>query len=78
MTNHVLHPSLCSGLKEPLGGLPEDVREVLEETAQEVQDFGLRAAAKQDEELLARWKRAGMEVNEPDLAVLYRCPVVGL
>ncbi|KPQ26307.1 MAG: TRAP-type C4-dicarboxylate transport system, periplasmic component [Halomonas sp. HL-48] len=67
MTNHVYTPAYVVVSKSHWEDLPEDVREVLEETAQEVQDFVYETAAKQDEELLGEMEEAGMEVNEPDL-----------
>ena len=46
--------------------LPEEVRDILEETAQEVQDFVYETAARQDEELLGKMEEAGMQINEAD------------
>ena len=66
MTNHVYTPAYVVVSKSHWEDLPEDVREVLEETAQEVQDFVYETAAKQDEELLGAMEEAGMEINEAD------------
>ncbi|HSP58590.1 MAG TPA: TRAP transporter substrate-binding protein [Halomonas sp.] len=67
MTNHVYTPAYVVVSKSHWEDLPEDVRDVLEETAQEVQDFVYETAAQQDEELVSKMEEAGMEVNEPDL-----------
>lgn len=66
MTNHVYTPAYVVVSKSHWEDLPEDVRDVLEETAQEVQDFVYETAAKQDEELLGAMEEAGMEINEAD------------
>ncbi|MCA1773113.1 MAG: TRAP transporter substrate-binding protein [Halomonas sp.] len=66
MTNHVYTPAYVVVSKSHWEDLPEDVREVLEETAQEVQDFVYETAAEQDEELLGAMEEAGMEINEAD------------
>ncbi|MFC3393096.1 TRAP transporter substrate-binding protein [Aidingimonas halophila] len=66
MTNHVYTPAYVVVGKDHWESLPEDVRDVLEETAQEVQDFVYETAAKQDEELLGEMEAAGMEINEAD------------
>jgi len=42
------------------------VRTILEETAKETQAFVYQAAAKDDTDLLARLKTAGMQVNDVD------------
>lgn len=66
MTNHVYTPAYVVVSKSHWEDLPEDVRDVLEETAQEIQDFVYETAAKQDEELLGAMEEAGMEINEAD------------
>ncbi|MFP4136738.1 MAG: TRAP transporter substrate-binding protein [Halomonas sp.] len=66
MTNHVYTPAYVVVSKSHWEDLPEDVREVLQETAEEVQGFVYETAAEQDEELLQEMKDAGMEVNEAD------------
>ncbi|MBS9402712.1 TRAP transporter substrate-binding protein [Halomonas sp. TRM85114] len=66
MTNHVYTPAYVVVSKSHWEDLPEDVRDVLEETAQEVQDFVYETAAKQDEELLSEMEAAGMQINEAD------------
>jgi TRAP-type C4-dicarboxylate transport system substrate-binding protein len=43
--------------------LPEDVRKILEDSAKETQAFVYDKAAKDDEELLAKMKAAGIRVN---------------
>ncbi|WP_197038406.1 TRAP transporter substrate-binding protein [Billgrantia saliphila] len=66
MTNHVYTPAYVVVSKRHWEDLPEDVRNILEETAQEVQDFVYETAARQDEELLGEMEAAGMEINEAD------------
>lgn len=66
LTNHVYTPAYVVVSKSHWDGLPEDVRDVLEETAQEVQGFVYENAAQQDEELLGAMEEAGMEINEAD------------
>lgn len=66
LTGHVYTPAYVVVSKSHWEDLPEEVREVLEETAQEVQGFVYETAARQDEELLGEMEAAGMEVNEAD------------
>jgi len=42
------------------------VRKVLEDTAKEAQAFVYKEAAKDDDELLAKLKKEGMQVNDVD------------
>jgi TRAP-type C4-dicarboxylate transport system substrate-binding protein len=46
--------------------LPADVRKTLEDTAKETQAFVYQTAARDDEELLAKLKKEGMQVNDVD------------
>jgi TRAP-type C4-dicarboxylate transport system substrate-binding protein len=46
--------------------LPADVRQVLEETAREVQAFALETAEELDTRLLRELRDAGMQINEAD------------
>ncbi|QOR39885.1 TRAP transporter substrate-binding protein [Billgrantia diversa] len=66
LTGHVYTPAYVVVSKSHWEDLPEDVRDVLEETAQEVQDFVYETAAEQDEQLLGEMEEAGMEINEAD------------
>jgi tripartite ATP-independent transporter DctP family solute receptor len=66
MTNHVYTPAYVVVSSSHWEALPEEVRNVLEETAQEVQDFVYETAARQDEELLGEMEAAGMEINHAD------------
>lgn len=66
MTNHVYTPAYVVVSSSHWEALPEEVRSVLEETAQEVQDFVYETAARQDEELLGEMEAAGMQINQAD------------
>jgi TRAP-type C4-dicarboxylate transport system substrate-binding protein len=46
--------------------LPADVRKVLEDTALETQAFVYTTAAKAEDDLLAKMKAAGIQVNSPN------------
>jgi tripartite ATP-independent transporter DctP family solute receptor len=63
LTGHVYTPSyLAVGVKK-WQALPADVRKILEETAKETQAFVYEKAAKDDDELLEKMKKAGIQVN---------------
>ncbi|ALM53594.1 TRAP transporter substrate-binding protein [Halomonas huangheensis] len=65
LSNHVYTPAyVVAGMS--WNRLPEHVREVLEQTAMDVEDFALEQGATLDEELVAEFEAAGMEVNEVD------------
>lgn len=66
LTGHVYTPAYVVVSSNHWQDLPEDVRDVLMDTAQEVQDFVYETAARQDEELLGKMEAAGMEINEAD------------
>ncbi|MGE4534136.1 TRAP transporter substrate-binding protein [Halomonas sp.] len=66
LTGHVYTPAYVVVSKNHWEDLPEEVRDILEETAQEVQDFVYETAARQDEELLGKMEEAGMQINEAD------------
>jgi TRAP-type transport system periplasmic protein len=66
LSGHVYTPAyLVVGAKK-YATLPADVRKVLEDTAKETQAFVYSTAARQETELLAKLKQAGMQVNEVD------------
>jgi tripartite ATP-independent transporter DctP family solute receptor len=66
LSGHVYTPAyLVVGAKR-YANLPADVRKVLEDTARETQAFVYETAAKDETELLAKLKQAGMQVNEVD------------
>jgi tripartite ATP-independent transporter DctP family solute receptor len=66
LTGHVYTPAyLTVGVKR-WGGLPADVRKVLEDTAKATQSYVYAQAEKDDNELLAKIKSAGVQVNEAD------------
>ena len=63
LSGHVYNPTvLAAGLKT-WNGLPADVREIIKETALEVQDFALDYGEKLDRELLVKLKK-DLEINE--------------
>ncbi len=65
LTGHVYTPAYLTGGRS-WANLPDDVRKTLEETAIEMEPVALEIAARLDNELLAKLKEAGMEVNEAD------------
>ncbi|HXV25981.1 MAG TPA: TRAP transporter substrate-binding protein [Alphaproteobacteria bacterium] len=66
LTGHVYTPGYVTVGKNKWEGLPEDVRQILEETAKETQAFVYETAARLDTELLEELKAGGIEVNEAD------------
>ncbi len=65
LTQHVYTPAYVTVGLNNWNRLPEDVREILSETAQELQTFVYDTAASMDEEFLAQIRAAGVEINEP-------------
>ncbi|RVT50372.1 TRAP transporter substrate-binding protein [Rubrivivax albus] len=66
MTGHVYTPAyLVSGARR-FGSLPADVQAALAAAAKETQAYVYAQAAKLDDELLAKIKAAGVQVNEAD------------
>jgi len=63
ITSHVYTPAYLVVSTKKWPTLPADVRKILEDTAKETQAFVYDKAAKDDEELLARMKAAGIKVN---------------
>jgi tripartite ATP-independent transporter DctP family solute receptor len=66
LSGHVYTPAYLIVSKRKYATLPADVRKVLEEIAKETQAFVYATAQKEDTELLAKLKEAGMQVNEVD------------
>jgi tripartite ATP-independent transporter DctP family solute receptor len=66
LSGHVYTPAYLVVGKNKYEKLPADVRKVLEETARETQAFVYETAQREEGELLAKLKQAGMQVNEVD------------
>jgi len=66
LTGHVYTPAYVLVGKDYWESLPEDVRQVLEETAKETQAFVYEQAAALETDLLQKLKDGGIEVNEAD------------
>lgn len=66
LTEHVYTPAYLLAGARTWTKLPEDVREILQATARETQEFVHRRGAEIDKELLAELKEGGLEVNEVD------------
>ena len=66
LSGHVYTPAYLVVGSRKYGQLPADVRKVLEDTARETQAFVYSTAEKDETELLAKLKQAGMQVNEVD------------
>ena len=68
LSGHVYTPAyLTVGIRK-YESLPADVRKILEDTAKETQAYVYQQAAKEDADLLAKLKAAGMQVNDVDQA----------
>ena len=66
MTGHVYTPAYLVVSATKWKTLPPDVQKTLEDTAKATQAFVYEKAAKDDEELLAKMKNAGIKVNDAD------------
>jgi TRAP-type transport system periplasmic protein len=66
LSGHVYTPAYLVAGSRKYSQLPADVRKVLEDTAKETQAFVYETAQKDDDDLLAKLKQAGMQVNEVD------------
>jgi len=66
LTGHVYTPAYVTVGAKKWASLPADVRATLESVAKETQAFVYEKAAKDDEELLAKIKAAGVQVNTPN------------
>jgi tripartite ATP-independent transporter DctP family solute receptor len=68
LTGHVYTPAYVAVGKEKWASLPDDVRQILEETAMETQAYVYETAARLDVDLLEKLKAGGIAVNEADKA----------
>jgi len=66
LTGHVYTPAYVLVGKDNWESLPEDVRQILEETAKETQAFVYEQAAALETDLLQKLKDGGIKVNEAD------------
>jgi len=66
MTDHVYTPAYLVASVRKWNALPAEVRKGIEEAARETQPYVYETGAKQDKDLLAKLKAAGMKVNEAD------------
>jgi TRAP-type C4-dicarboxylate transport system substrate-binding protein len=66
LTGHVYTPAYATVGAKKWASLPADVRKTLEDVAKDTQSFVYAKAAKDDEELLAKLKSGGMQVNTPN------------
>jgi tripartite ATP-independent transporter DctP family solute receptor len=66
LTGHVYTPAYATVGVKKWAALPADVRSALEAVAKETQAFVYQKAAKDDDELLAKLKSGGMQVNTPN------------
>ncbi len=66
MTGHVYTPAYLTVSATKWKTLPADVQKTLEDAAKDTQAFVYEKAAKDDEELLAKMKAAGIKVNDAD------------
>jgi TRAP-type C4-dicarboxylate transport system substrate-binding protein len=66
LSGHVNTPAYLTVGTKRRESLPADVRKTLEDTAKETQAFVYQTAARDDEELLAKLKKEGMQVNDVD------------
>jgi len=66
ITGHVYTPAYALTSDERFGKLPQDVQDILLETAQETQAYVYETAAAMENDLLEEIKKADIEVNEAD------------
>jgi len=66
LTGHVYTPAYVLVGKQKFESLPPEVQQVLEETAKETQAFVYETAAALEDDLLAKLKEGGIQVNEAD------------
>jgi tripartite ATP-independent transporter DctP family solute receptor len=67
LTRHVYTPAYVTVGTNKWAMLPEDVRDILREIAQETQAFVYTTAARMDRELRDELRDSGVAINEPDL-----------
>ena len=68
LTSHVYTPAYVTVGVMAWTKLPDDVRDILEETARETQEFVYSTAERMDSELLEQVTASGIQVNLPDRA----------
>jgi len=66
LTGHVYTPAYATVGVKKWASLPADVRNTLETVAKDTQAFVYQTAAKAEDDLLAKLKSGGMQVNTPD------------
>jgi len=66
MSGHVYTPAYVTVSTKYWNQLPEDVRNILESTAMETQEYVYKTAAKMEVDLLAELKAGGIKVNNAD------------
>src|SRR5947209_14962598 len=66
MTDHVYTPAWVVTSPRKWNALPADLRNQVQQAAQETQAFVYQTGAKMDEELLAKLTKSGMKVNQAD------------
>jgi len=66
LTGHVYTPAYITTGSKKWASLPADVRKVLEDTAKDMQKYVYATAEKDEGELLAKIKAAGVTVNDAD------------
>jgi tripartite ATP-independent transporter DctP family solute receptor len=66
LSGHVYTPAYLTVGTRHWESLPADLRKVLEDTAKETQAYVYQVAAHDDDELLAKLKKEGMQVNDVD------------
>jgi tripartite ATP-independent transporter DctP family solute receptor len=66
LTGHVYTPAYVTVGARKWAALPADVRQVLEDTAKETQQFVYQMAEKEETDLLGKLRSAGMQVNTPN------------
>lgn len=68
ITGHVYTPAYVLVSDKHFGDLPEDIQQILEQTARETQAYVYALAARMETDLLADLEAGGMQVNEADKA----------
>lgn len=68
LTGHVYTPAYVTAGSKKWASLPADVRKVLEDTAKELQPFVYATAEKDENDLLAKMRAGGTQVNDADKA----------
>jgi TRAP-type transport system periplasmic protein len=66
LTGHVYTPAYATVGATKWASLPADVRQILEDTAKETQAWVYTTAEKEDNDLLAKLKTGGIQVNTPN------------